>query len=71
MREHPTIEDAVAAKHEPAAWRVSGWLKEVPISRTKFYGECGAGRIKMVKVGTATLVVTSPKDYLASLQQAA
>jgi hypothetical protein len=82
MREIPAIEDAanpgyeprnrygrraLAAGHEPAAWRINGWLKEVPIGRTTFYAERDAGRIKVVKVGAATLVVTSPKDYLAAL----
>jgi hypothetical protein len=59
-----------AAEHEPAAWRVNGWLAEVPISRTKLYAEIGAGRIATVKVGSATLITTSPHDYLASLAAA-
>ena len=59
---------AVAAGHQPAAWRVKSWLAEVPIGRTKFYAECEAGRIKIVKVGSATLVVTTPEAYIASLQ---
>jgi hypothetical protein len=58
---------AAAAGHEPAAWRVNGWLEEVPISRSKFYEERNAGRIKTVKVGSSTLVTTAPKDYLAAL----
>jgi hypothetical protein len=57
--------------HAPAAWRVSGWLEEVPISRTKLYAEIGAGRVRTVKVGAATLIVTSPTSYLAALQAAA
>jgi hypothetical protein len=81
MRELPPNEDAAVvgeaqnrherraagAGHEPAAWRINDWRREVPISRTKFYSECSAGRIKTVKVGSATLVVTSPRDYLAAL----
>jgi hypothetical protein len=58
---------ASAAGHVPAAWRVNGWLEEVPISRSKFYEERNAGRIKTVKVGSSTLVTTAPKDYLAAL----
>jgi hypothetical protein len=58
---------ALSAGHVPAAWRVNGWLEEVPISRSKFYEERNAGRIKTVKVGSSTLVTTAPKDYLAAL----
>lgn len=80
MRESSAVEDAfpdeprnrrerraLAAGHEPAAWRVNSWLEEVPIGRTKFYAEWRDGRIKTVKVGSATLVITRPKDYLAAL----
>ena len=55
------------ACQEPAAWRVNAWRRQVPISRSKFYEERNAGRIKTVKVGSATLVVTTPKDYLAAM----
>jgi hypothetical protein len=52
---------------EPAAWRVKDWLRLVPISRSHFYGELAAGRIRTVKSGARTLVVTSPAQYLAAL----
>jgi hypothetical protein len=75
MRESSAVEDAsprherrtLSAGHEPAAWRVNAWCRQVPISRSKFYEERNAGRIKTVKVGSSTLVTTSPKDYLAAL----
>jgi len=56
---------------EPAAWRVHTWLREVPISRSKFYEERNAGRIETVKVGSTTLVTTSPREYLAGLRDRA
>jgi hypothetical protein len=59
--------DTDAFNHEPAAWRVNDWRRQVPISRSKFYEERNAGRIKTVKVGSSTLVTTAPKDYLAAL----
>jgi hypothetical protein len=59
--------DAVT-HHERAAWRVNDWRQQVPISRTKFYSERNAGRISTVKAGGATLVTTSPKEYLAALR---
>jgi hypothetical protein len=64
----PTDTDAFHHRHhEPAAWRVDAWRRQVPISRSKFYQERNAGRIKTVKVGSSTLVTTAPKDYLAAL----
>jgi hypothetical protein len=53
---------------EPAAWRVNDWRQRVPISRSKFYEERNAGRIKTVKLGSATLVVTSPRTYIDTLK---
>jgi hypothetical protein len=62
---HSTDEDSV----EPAAWRVNPWCRIVGnMSRSKFYEERKAGRIDTVKMGSATLVVTSPKQYVASLR---
>jgi hypothetical protein len=58
----------IAVYDEPAAWRVNDWRRQVPISRTKFYSERQAGRISTVKVGSATLVTTSPRKYLATLR---
>jgi len=53
----------------PVAWRVDSWRREVAnISRSKFYEERKAGRIETVKLGAATLVVTSPKEYVAALR---
>jgi hypothetical protein len=59
--------DSDNARHEPAAWRVDDWRREVPISRSKFYEERNAGRIATVKCGASTLVTTPPREYLASL----
>jgi hypothetical protein len=53
---------------EPVAWRVAVWRQIVPMSHSKFYEERAAGRIETVKLGAATLVVTSPKQYVASLR---
>ena len=56
------------AHDEPAAWRPKEWLRKVPIGPSKFYLEVQAGKIRIVKVGSATLVTTSPRAYLASLR---
>ena len=57
-----------ANEPEPAAWRINDWRRQVPMSRTTFYAQVKLGRIEVVKLGTATLVTTSPKDYIASLR---
>ena len=51
------------------AWRPKAWRHkfEPPMSNTKFYEECKSGRIEIRKMGAATLVVTSPKEYVAGL----
>ena len=56
------------APPSPAAWRIHRWLEQVPISRSKLYAEIAAGRIRTVKAGAATLIVTSPAHYLAALR---
>jgi len=64
----PIVDTNISSdSQEPAAWRVDAWRRQVPISRSKFYEERNAGRIKTVKVGSSTLVTTAPKDYLAAL----
>ena len=61
-------ERRAAAHHERAAWRISEWLDEVPIGRSKFYLEVKASRIEVVKAGSATLVPLLSKEYLAALR---
>jgi len=56
---------------EPVAWRVKNWRRLVPMAHSTFYEECKAGRIEVVKRGSTTLVVTPPKQYIASLRAAA
>jgi hypothetical protein len=53
----------------PQAWRVSAWLRALgnPFSRAMVYHEIRAGRVQARKAGRNTLIVTSPRDYLASL----
>ena len=53
----------------PAAWRINMWRRQVAnMSRSKFYEEREAGRIQTVKMGSATLVVTSPRQYTECLK---
>ncbi len=57
---------------EQVAWRVDPWRRLVGgMSRSSFYEERKVGRIKTVKRGAATLVVTTPKQYVAALNSIA
>jgi hypothetical protein len=54
------------------SWRTNDWLREAgfPFSRPTLYAEIKAGRIKVRKAGIRnTLIVTSPREYLASLPE--
>jgi hypothetical protein len=56
----------------PRSWRPNDWLREAgfPFSRPTLYAEIRAGRIKVRKAGIRnTLIVTSPREYLASLPE--
>lgn len=39
------------------------------VKRGKFYQEVADGHIEVVKMGTATLVLTQPEDYIAALKK--
>jgi hypothetical protein len=57
-----------ADEAEPVAWRPKRWRHLVGgMSTSRFYKERNAGRIATVKCGSATLVTTSPRDYIAAL----
>jgi hypothetical protein len=64
------IEDDIPDRPQPAAWRIADWLREVPISRGMFYLEKKRGKIRTAKAGSAVLVVTSPRQYISSLNAA-
>ena len=54
--------------------RIEGWTKAVGIGRTKFYALPPELRPRMVKLGTATVIVETPEEYLrriAEMQEAA
>jgi hypothetical protein len=54
---------------EHRVWRPNEWLKAAghPFSRPKLYSEIHAGRIDARKVGSNTVILTSPRDYFRSL----
>jgi hypothetical protein len=54
---------------ERVAWRPNQWLKAAgwPFSRPTLYREIHAGRLDARMAGGNTLILTSPRDYLANL----
>ena len=61
MPDRPSHPNALAVSVPEAAWRLG-------LSRTRLYQELAAGRIKAVKAGRRTLVLTeSLEAYLAQL----
>ena len=56
-------------KHK-VGWRISEWPKAVGISRSKTYELIAEKRIKTVKLGAATIITTSPAEFLQSLEAA-
>jgi len=55
------------AQQERLSWRVSEWLRDVRVSRSKLYNAIRAGRVDVRKDGRATLILTSPREYVESL----
>ena len=51
-----------------AGWRVDEWTFATGLSRGSLYKLLKAGRIQAVKSGSATIIITSPAEYLASLR---
>ena len=50
-----------------AGWRISEWHPEVGISRSLTYELIKDKKIKIVKVGRVTIIITPPSEFLASL----
>jgi hypothetical protein len=62
----------VGSEPDPVAWRPKAWRRQVGgMSNSKLYGEIGAGRIETVKMGSATLIVTPPRQYIENLKSQA
>jgi excisionase family DNA binding protein len=50
-----------------AGWRIREWCSEVGVGRSHVYDLLNAKKIRAVKSGKATIIVTPPADYLAGL----
>jgi predicted DNA-binding transcriptional regulator AlpA len=52
----------------PELMTVADFLSRYSISRTEFYRQCSAGRIRLIKLGTASRVARSDAEaWVASL----
>jgi hypothetical protein len=61
-----SIDDAVTQR---LSWRINDWLREAghPFSRPTLYNEIHRGKIVACKAAGNTIILTSPRDYFASL----
>jgi excisionase family DNA binding protein len=62
---------AKSTEFEKLGWRVNEWAAAVGISRASVYELISAKTIASVKFGGARLITTHPRDFLASLRDAA
>jgi hypothetical protein len=60
-----------SASAEKVGWRPAEWGGAVGVSRASVYNLLVAGAIDSVKVGSARVITTTPRDYLASLAKEA
>lgn len=51
--------------HNPIAWEIKTWRAIVPMSASQFYVLRSRGLIETVKIGSKTLVITTPQEFLA------
>jgi excisionase family DNA binding protein len=50
-----------------AGWRIKEWCPQVGISRSLTYELIRDHKIKVVKLGRATIIITPPSEFLAKL----
>jgi hypothetical protein len=56
------------SKPEQVAWSVRNWCAATDLSPAYCYELLAAGKIQSVKVGGKRLIVTPPREFLASLR---
>jgi hypothetical protein len=54
-----------------AGWRPNEWTRDTGLSRASLYRLLKDGKVEFVKAGGATIIITSPAAYLASLAKEA
>jgi hypothetical protein len=61
------LKRSINAVPNKVGWTPLEWSYESGIGRSVMYGLIQKGRIKTVKSGKATIIITPPAEYLASL----
>src|SRR4051794_40672105 len=64
---NPAPVEAPSQRPSKAGWRVGEWSGDTGCSRSYTYELLAAKRIRFVKLGTMTIIVTPPAEFLASL----
>jgi hypothetical protein len=54
---------------ERRAWSVKEWGHAVSLSKATCYRLMAAGQVKFVNIGKARRIITSPAEFLASLER--
>jgi len=54
---------------DKAGWRVAEWCRATSFSRAYVYILINRGEVRAVKSGRATVIITAPSAYLATLPQ--
>lgn len=55
---------------ERHGWSILDWATATGVGRTTTYNLLKAGRIQAVKFGSRNIIVTSPREFLATLPAA-
>ena len=56
---------------DPPAWREREWCAEAKVGRSTMWEQIKLGRVKVRKCGRATLIITSPREWVHSLPEKA
>jgi hypothetical protein len=67
IRHQNRLPEPMTASSTKAGWRPNEWTRDTGLSRASLYRLLKDGKIKAVKSGSATIIITSPAEYLAGL----
>jgi hypothetical protein len=64
MNDHP-----IQSNPDKCGWRVKPWADAVGCSASHTHKLIAEKKIRSVKMGAARIITTSPKEFLASLEE--
>jgi len=68
---NPKTSTVPSPYRERVAWREPDWCAEAGIGRSTMWKEIKSGRLRVRKCGRATLIVTSPREWIEKLPEKA